>query len=155
MKARTQRRRQRVRRRRLRIFRPSIPLIVEGRFKDRRVNDLSDEELQTFLKREAGWQYREAFRPLSGFVVPPTCPDFSQYWCAKYELERRKGEVIPVGITLPEIQTSDDYKHVARRLFDYAYKLAAKRYHPDRGGDNEVMKLIIAARDFVKKQCAW
>src|SRR5579872_2831606 len=69
-------------------FKPPEPEIVIGTFKGQKLSEFSDEELTSFLRSDAQFQIR-AVTP-NAFAFPPTCQDLSQYWFAKYELERRK-----------------------------------------------------------------
>jgi uncharacterized protein (DUF3820 family) len=81
---------------RRRPFSPSEPAIVAGKFTGRRLSDLSDGELNYFLRVDARYQTRPVIELPGPFV--PSFPDLSQYWFAKYELEKR--------IVDPGIQTT-------------------------------------------------
>jgi hypothetical protein len=83
--------------------------------------------------------------------VPGTCPDLSQYWFARYELERRKPDSQREPITIV-VTSSDAKEDVALNLIEYGYRLASQKYHPDRGGDTAIMQVINSAREFAKSR---
>jgi len=84
-----QRRSRKLSRFRRRLFAPSEPPILAESFFGRKLSELSDEELAHFVRVDARHQTKA---PLTSSWFPPSCPDLSQYWFAKYELERRKPE---------------------------------------------------------------
>jgi hypothetical protein len=132
---------------RRRPFSPPEPTILAGRFVGRKLGDLSDEELTFFLQVDAAMQSNP---PLATGWFPPSCPDVSQYWFAKYELERRKPETQRSGAL--DIQSSDSQESIAAKLFDFAFRAASRKYHPDRGGDTATMQAINAAREFARSR---
>jgi hypothetical protein len=83
-----------MRRRRTRLTRPPFsppePPILSGQFKDKKLSELSDEELALFSCRDARCQIRPCTPSLPGWGLPPSCPDRSQYWFAKYEHVRNQ-----------------------------------------------------------------
>lgn len=89
---------------------------------------------------------------LSNIFLPGQhiCFDLSQYWFAKYELERRKktAECEPTSsIKLTDDDTNDS---IALRLLNYGYWAASRKYHPDAGGDTRRMQKLNAARDYAR-----
>ena len=128
--------------RKARPFRPAVPIIMAGEFKDRPVNELADHELKAFAARSARSQVMYAF---PGFLAgyPAYCEDHSHYWCERFELERRSKEATPPRG--PEIRVSDSVEDIGAKLANYAYRLAAKSYHPDQDGDKEVFLKLQAA----------
>jgi hypothetical protein len=135
--------------RRRRSFSPPEPAIIFGQFVGRRLSELSDEELKRFLQTDA----RRQTAPVMELPLPfkPWCPDMSQYWFAKYELERRRPECQRDSTSL-DIATGESESRVALRLTLYGYRTASRKYHPDYGGDTAIMQLLNAARDFARKR---
>src|SRR5215469_2663404 len=120
------------------VFAPAEPDVVFGWFKDRKLSDLTDGELNDFLLRDARSQTREVIVPISLWplkTVKWQAVDLSQYWFAKYELERRKPKARSEDVSF-DIRAADSQRAIARRLFDYGFKAAAIRYHPDHAGIN-------------------
>jgi len=148
--------------RRLRPFHPAAPVINYGKFKDLPVNELSDDDLVAFIKAGARWQTKEVFKPLGVFELfskkskevdsPITVPDHTHYWCALYELERRKPDSQRSAGASLEISTADTDQAIGVKLLDYGYKAASRKYHPDRGGNTAVMQQINNARDLARKR---
>jgi hypothetical protein len=75
----------------------------------------------------------------------------SQYWFAKYELERRKPEAQRASSISPEMARSDTTENIALKLSDYGYRTASRKYHPDRGDDTVIMQSLNAARQFARE----
>lgn len=129
-------------------------MIERGEFAGRRVEDLTDDELTSFLARDGRNQWKVAITPL--FVLPgttnkPMCLDLAPYWCARYELVSRKptGAEAAKGL---EVRPDDTDLTVANRLIDYAFRVAALKQHPDHGGTNAGMQRLIRARDLAKSR---
>lgn len=95
------------------------------------------------------------FKPASAsFLIqtlPPSCQDESQYWFARYELERRKPESRREANASLNISATDTEAEIALKLMSYGYRAAPRKYHPDHGGSSEVMKKLNAARDLARK----
>ena len=130
-------------------FSPPEPAIVTGKFRGRKLSELSNEELTSFMRWDAQCQTKVA---LSNIFLPGQhiCFDLSQYWFAKYELERRKktAECEPTSsIKLTDDDTNDS---IALRLLNYGYWAASRKYHPDAGGDTRRMQKLNAARDYAR-----
>lgn len=120
---------------------PTVPTITVGKFKGRPVNDLSDDELEAFLKADARRQPRRHFGSF----------DARHYWYAKYEFERRKSSPAP-RVPL-EIADSDTAADIALKLVRLGFRGASMKHHPDHdGGDNSTMRRLIAAREFAVKR---
>jgi hypothetical protein len=135
--------------RRRRNFSPPEPTIVNGQFVGKKLSELSDEELRRFLQADAGWQITRV-----AVLPPPFTPcfrDMSQYWFAKYELERRKPEAQRTPTSL-DIVAGEPKSGVALKLAEYGYRTASRRYHPDCGGDTATMQLLNDARQFAKER---
>ena len=132
-----------------RSFAPPEPSIVFGRFVGRRLSELSDEELENFLLRDARFQTCPVTLPPAPFN--PWCPDMSQYWFARYELERRKPEAQRSSTSL-EVVAGESESTVALRLTEYGYRIASRKYHPDYGGETAIMQLLNAAREFARRR---
>jgi hypothetical protein len=130
-------------------FSPPEPPILSGQFKDKRLSDLSDEELIYFLRVDARHQIKPCTPSVPGWF-PPSCPDFSQYWFAKYELERRKPEAQRTSASVFEIANADTKEDIAWKLAAFGFRAASRRHHPDHGGDNTRMQRINEARDLVR-----
>lgn len=120
-------------------------MIGIGRFKGKGVDDLSGEDLQRFIDWDARSQStlpcRDLFNPQRQY-----CVDLAPYWCARYELERRKNAELQPEPSGPVIGDSDSAEEIARKLVRYAYRHAARRHHPDHGGSDELMIRITAAK---------
>jgi hypothetical protein len=148
--------------RRLRPFRPSAPVINYGKFKGRPVNELSDDDLVAFIKADARGQTRQAFKLPEFFelfskepkeIDPPiTVFDHAHYWCARFELERRKPDAQRTAGASLEIDRIDTDQAIAVKLLDYGYKTAARKYHPDRGGSTAIMQQLNRARELARKR---
>lgn len=142
---------------RRRPFSPAEPAIVAGEFLGRKLSELTDDELNRFLRLDARFQTKPASAslwtpPPSTWRAPsfPWCLDMSQYWFAKYELERREFESRrDPGATL-NIAASDTEEAVARKFVDYGFRAASRKYHPDRGGDTATMQKVNAAIRFAR-----
>lgn len=139
-------RRKRIRR----PFSPPEPIITAGKFTGAKLSELSDDELNQFLRGDAGHQTSPAMLSLLG--LSPSCLDLSQYWFAKYELERRKPETNRKPAAALEISASDTEESIALKLVGYGYRAASRIYHPDHGGNAVIMRRLNAARDLVKKR---
>lgn len=135
--------------RRRRPFSSPEPTIVAGEFVGRKLSELSDEELNRFLRLDASFQTK---LPSTGWLLQtsPLCADLSQYWFAKYELERRKPE--SQRETSLNILPSDTKEVIAAKLAEYGFKAASRKYHPDRGGDTATMQKLNAARQFARER---
>jgi hypothetical protein len=143
----TARRRPARKRRRTTPFRPAEPAIVTGEFKGQKLRELSDEELTSFLRWDAQSQTRAV---VASMFAPsqPICPDVSQYWFAKYELERRK-EPLGREATSPfKLTAGDTNESIARQLLQYGYRAAARKHHSDVGGDDGCMRRLTEARAY-------
>ena len=139
-------RHQRYRRRR---FLPPEPSILSGEFVGRNLSELSDEELNRFIQRDAGSQFRKAQSSLLS-ASEHYCWDHSQYWFAQYELERRKPETQREIAASLKIRDGDTPATIARKLVDFGWRAASRKFHPDRGGDTAVMQILNSARDFAR-----
>jgi hypothetical protein len=93
------------------------------------VDQLSDEELKLFITGDAGRQTKAP--EASFFGLPPLCSDLAPYWCARFELERRKPETAREGFAW-EISSGDNDRVIARKFVESGFRAAARRYHPDR-----------------------
>lgn len=144
-----QRRSRRLSRFRRSPFAPSEPPILAGSFLGRKLSDLSDEELVHFVRVDARHQTKA---PLTSGWFPPLCPDLSQYWFAKYELERRKPESQRASTISLEIASGEVKESVTLKLVEYGYRAASRKYHPDRGGDTAIMQTLNAARKFARER---
>lgn len=133
-----------------RPFLPPEPTVSYGRFKDKRLSDLSDEELVIFLRVDARHQSRPVAPGVLAWGLPPSCADLSQYWFAKYELERRKPEAKRSSSAAFEIADTDTKEDIAWKLVSYGFRMASRRFHPDHGGSSTSMQRLNEARDFVK-----
>jgi hypothetical protein len=123
---------------------------VAGKYFGKRLSDLADEELDYFLRVDARSQSKVAVAlpaPLA-----PQCPDLSQYWFAKFELERRKPEAQRQSAVSLEISTGDTQESIALKLAEYGYRAASRKYHPDHGGDTGIMQRPNAARQLVRSR---
>lgn len=129
-------------------FCPPEPAIVAGRFKGQKLSELSNENLNSFLRLDARSQTSVAF-PSILTSQPITCRDLSQYRFAKYELERRKGLPEREQTTSVELTAEDTDDSIAQRLLNYGYRAASRKYHPDQGGDRSMQRLT-AARDYAR-----
>jgi len=112
------------------------------------VDELSDDELAAFVKRDARWQSTAAapsFLP----GVPPSCVDLAPYWCARFELEGRK-KATPSGGEF-RLDPKESVEGIARRLVDWAFRFASRKHHPDHGGSHEGMVRLAQARDALLK----
>lgn len=141
-----------------RPFSPPEPVIVAGRFQGKLLSSLSDEELRLFIRVDARRQTVPAFPPLQWPSLlqtlhpqaPCNSPDLSQYWFAKYELERRTPEQKrPVSL---ELSASDSDETVALKLLEYGFRAASRKFHPDHGGDTTVMQRLNGARDLARNR---
>jgi len=117
-----------------------------GQFKDKKLSELSDAELAIFLRGDARFQSGPCASSLLG-VFPPLCPDLSQYWFAKYELERRKPEAQRTAFDIAKADTKED---IAWKLVNYSFRAVSRKYHSDLGGDDATMRRIIEARDYIR-----
>jgi hypothetical protein len=132
-------------RRRAAPFRPPEPAIVAGTFKGQKLSELSDQELASFLRWDAQSQKATA---LQGIFGRPICLDLSQYWFAKYELERRKEPAGRESAGSFTLTADDTNERIAPRLLKYGYRFASRKCHPDAGGDTRSMRQLTAARDY-------
>jgi hypothetical protein len=82
----------------------------------------------------------------------PSFPDLSQYWFAKYELERRRPLSQRESTVSLEIAASDTEGTIALALAEYGYRSASRKNHPDRGGDTATMQRLNAAREFARQR---
>jgi hypothetical protein len=121
------------RRRRAAPFRAPEPAIVTGKFKGQKLSELSNEELSSFLRWDAQSQTSAVAQNVF-FPSQPICPDFSQYWFAKYELERRKEPAGRESTNSFTLAADDTNESVATRLLRYGYRFASRKCHPDAGG---------------------
>jgi|SRR5579871_6910849 len=128
-------------------FSPPEPTILAGQFVGRKLSELSDEELDFFLRADAALQRNP---PSTAGWFPPSCPDVSQYWFARYELERRKPET--ERSCALEVQPTDTQESIVKNLFEFAFRAATRKYHPDRGGNTATMQALNAAREFVRSR---
>jgi len=132
-------------------FEPTEPMVTTGSFVGRRLSDLSVEELEKFLRRDARRQNGNVF-------VSPDPPytrsyqDLSQYWFAKYELERRKPAAHRTGASSLEIGAGDTKESVALKLVNYGYRAASLKHHPDHGGSNETTQRLNEACQFARER---
>jgi hypothetical protein len=129
-------------------FSPPEPPVLYGQFKDKRLSELSDEELTFFLRADARFQIRPCTPGVHGWF-PSSCTDRSQYWFAKYELERRKPEA-QRSSSLFEITNADAKENIAWKLVAHGFRTASRKYHPDHGGDTATMQRINEAREFAR-----
>jgi hypothetical protein len=120
-----------------------------GKIKGRKLSELSNEELTSFMRWDAQWQTTVA---LSNILLPGQhiCRDLSQYWFAKYELEHRKGLAEREPTSSIKLTADDTNDSIAWRLLDYGFRAATRKYHPDAGGDNRSMQQLNAARDYAR-----
>jgi hypothetical protein len=120
---------------------------VTGNFKGQKLSELSDQELTSFLRWDAQSQTRAV---VQNILAPsqPICPDLSQYWFAKYELERRKEPAERESASSFTLTADDTSESIAPRLLKYGYRLASRKCHPDAGGDTRSMQQLTAARDY-------
>ena len=132
-------------------FSASEPKIVAGEFVGRKLSELSDEELSRFLRGDAGFQ-TNAVSPYASWLAPssPWCLDLSQFWFAKYELKRRKPESQRDSNASLNILPDDTEEAIARKLAEYGFRAASRKYHPDRGGNTATMQKLNAARQFAR-----
>jgi hypothetical protein len=139
----------RTHRSRRRSFSPSEPEIVAGEFVGRKLSELSDEELNRFLKGDARYQPKS---PSVSFLLPssPWCADLSQYWFAKYELERRKLESQRDASASLTVLANDTEEGIAKKLAEYGFRAASRKYHPDHGGDTATMQRLNAGIRFAR-----
>lgn len=130
---------------------PSEPTVYFGEFQGRKLSELSDEELNRFIRSDAMFQSRPAPTPLFA-SMPSLCHDESQYWFGRYELERRKPESArETGASL-RIDPNDTDAAAALKLALHGYRAASRKYHSDHGGDDETMLKINAAREYARKR---
>jgi hypothetical protein len=115
----------------------------------RKLSELSDEELTHFIRADARFQSKP---PLSTGWFPPSCPDLSQYWFAKYELESRKPEAQHSPGASLHILATDPKEIIAAKVFEYGFRAASRKYHPDRGGDTAIMRALNDARQFARER---
>jgi hypothetical protein len=127
-------------------FAPEEPKIVWGQFVGRKLSELSDAELNRFMRSDARFQSHEPIKSVWG--LPPTCSDFSQYWFARYELERRKPEI--QRTVSFKISSNDTSESIALKLFEHGFRAACRQYHPDTGGEKILMQQLNAARELAK-----
>ncbi len=120
-----------------------------GSFKGRKLSELSNEELNSFLRWDAHYQIKKAMPDLfsTGLHI---CHDLSQYWFAKYELERRKKTAESEPGSSIKLTADDTIESIARRLFNYGYRAASHKYHPDAGGETRIMQLVNAACEYAR-----
>lgn len=132
-------------------FAPLEPDILSGEFVGRKLSELSDEELNRFIRRDAGSQFSEA---RSSFFVPSSHVfwDHSQYWFARYELERRKPESERDILASLDVREGDNTVVIARKLVDFGWRAASRKLHPDHGGDTATMQRVNAAHDFARER---
>jgi hypothetical protein len=136
---------------RRRQFSPREPEIVAGRFAGRKLSALADGDLECFVRVDARFQTKPV-ATLEGALL--SCPDLSQYWFAKYELERRKPDAQRQPPAALEIRLAQTPESVALTLIQYGYRAASRKYHPDHGGDTGIMQLLNAARDLARGRLA-
>ena len=136
-------------------FRPAAPAITAGKFVGRKLGELSDEELQSFICGDARLQTGRTLvltppSPPSpgGFFDVPSVPfmDLSQYWFARYEIERRKSPP-----SIPDLRNATTPRQIARKMLDFAFRAFSKVCHPDKGGDHETMIKLGDAKDLLSK----
>ena len=136
-------------------FRPAAPAITAGKFVGRKLGELSDEELQSFICSDARLQTGRTLvltppSPPSpgGFFDVPSVPfmDLSQYWFARYEIERRKSPP-----SIPDLRNATTPRQIARKMLDFAFRAFSKVCHPDKGGDHETMIKLGDAKDLLSK----
>jgi hypothetical protein len=135
-------------RRRTARFCPPEPAIVAGKFQGQKLSELSNEDLTYFLRSDAKSQTTVAIPNI--FSAGWRRRDLSQYWFAKYELERRKGPEEREPTSSIELTADDTEGSIALRLLDRGYRAASRKYHPDAGGDNRSMQRLTAARDYAR-----
>lgn len=143
----------RIHRRRTRFKRPPFsppePPVLYGQFKDKRLSELSDEELTLFLHMDAQYQITPCTPGVPGWF-PPSCRDRSQYWFAKYELERRKPEAQRGSNPSFALADADKTEDIAWKLVAYGFRMASHKYHPDHGDKSTAMQRIIEARELAR-----
>lgn len=123
--------------------------MTTGSFVGRKLSDLSDNDLEEFLRRDARKQNGIVFVSLA----PPSkhsYRDLSQYWFAKYELEKRKPAAQRTGASSLEIAAGDTKEGIALKLVNFGYRVASLKHHPDCGGSNETAQRLNEARDFAR-----
>src|ERR1035438_1232251 len=123
---------------------PGEPIIASGAFAGKHPSELSDDELALFLKFGALNQTGTAFNFLTTPVQGVEYRDLTQYWCARFELERRapKGERDKSAAL--QFLPSDSDQRIATKVFNHGFRVAAHRYPPDKeGGSNEMMRRLI------------
>jgi hypothetical protein len=139
---------------------PREPAITAGQFVGRRLSELSDDELLRFLRFDSLSQTGCTFE-----VIPPkppepgdlfnlnlpvaSFPDLSQYWFARYELERRK--LPDHKSSIPDLRSTTTPQQVARKMIDFAYKAFSKACHPDSGGTHELFVRLGRAKELLSK----
>jgi len=139
-----------LRRRRPPVFRPPAPVINYGTFADRAVSELSDEELTRFVKGDARYQTTPATLPgIFGLNLTLSCPNLAPYWCALFELERRRAGDASQSLVVPDLDPSDTTEQISRKLVNFAFRMVSKKYHPDHGGRHEFMLRITKARELL------
>ena len=133
-----------------RPFSAQEPTIIVGEFVGRKLSEMSDEELNIFMRRDAR---NQAGQPVTTwFPIPPYCPDLSQYWFAKYELERRRPEAQRESAATLKVLAGDTKEEIAMKLVNYGFRAASRKYHPDKGGDTLTMQRINEAQQFAKER---
>jgi hypothetical protein len=117
----------------------------------RKLSELSDDELTALVRLDTKSQTKMAFRNILDPSKPHMCPDFSQYWFAKYELERRKKATEPSTNSI-KLTASDTPGSIAKRLFDAGFRAAARKHHSDIGGDDRSMQRLNEAREYAHQR---
>jgi hypothetical protein len=130
---------------------PPEPAIVMGRFEGRKLSELSDEELNSFLGWDAHCQRKTAMADLfsTGLYI---CQDLSQYWFAKYELERRKKSAERDPTSSIKLTAEDTNASIAMKLVNSSFRAASLKFHPDKGGDTWSMQRLNAAHDYARER---
>ena len=134
---------------------PREPAINAGQFVGRKLSELSDEELMSFLRldawRQTGYTVEVQQPDLGGFGNIPIAKftDLSQYWFARYELERRK--LPDHKSSIPDLRSTTTPQQVARKMIDFAYKAFSKACHPDSGGTHELFVRLGRAKELLSK----
>lgn len=138
-------------RRRVAPFSPPEPAIVTGKFKGQKLSELSNEDLTFFMRWEARSQTGTTISFANLFAPNQIAyPDLSQYWFAKFELERRKEPAERRSGNPIKLTADDTEETIALRLLDLGLRAASRSNHPDAGGDTRIMQRLAAARDYAK-----
>ena len=125
-------------------FRPAAPAITACKFVGRKLGELSDEELQSFICSDARLQTGRTL-----VLTPPSPPSpggFFDVPSVPYELERRKSPP-----SIPDLRNATTPRQIARKMLDFAFRAFSKVCHPDKGGDHETMIKLGDAKDLLSK----